>query len=70
MSTLYLHVWTGDETDWITLTPNDPKECDSSEFDEGKCTGFNIPCNQTGHFIHELRKLLKGYKVEIQFNYS
>lgn len=64
---LYIRVWEGegDETDWVTLTPDNPDECDSSEFDEGMCTGFHVPYYNTKQFISELIALMNRHQVAV-----
>lgn len=61
---LYITVWSGEETDWITCTPNDPRECDSSQFDEGICTGFKVANHNTEQFISEYMVLLRRFGIE------
>lgn len=65
MNTLYLRVWAGDETDWITLTPMNPSLHDSELFDQGKCTGFLIPTIDTPQFCRRLIRLMSQFG---QFN--
>lgn len=65
MTTLYLRVWEGEETNWVTLTPADPRTTDSSCFDEGIATGFDIPASKTNKFLTDLQTLLGKYKQDV-----
>jgi len=60
---LYLRVWQGDETDWVTLTPDNPDMEDSENFDEGQCTGFYV--KHSTSFVTELLALCNRYGVTV-----
>ena len=62
---LYLRVWQGEDTDWITVTPQNPDETDSSEFDEGVCTGFKVPNYNTQQFISEYLTLMNRWGIVV-----
>lgn len=62
---LYLTVWDGEETDWITVTPQHHDDADSSQFDEGVCTGFKVPQKQTRAFITDFLVLANKYGIVV-----
>jgi len=62
---LYLRVWVGEDTDWVTVTPNNPDDCDSSEFDEGICTGYLVPNSKTQDFITDYLAVMNKYSVTV-----
>lgn len=61
MRKIFLRVWQGQDTDWITLTPINPDSNDSTKFDEGECTGFVVSCDKTEDFVNDLTVVLHKY---------
>lgn len=66
MATLFINNWQGEETDWITVTPQNPAETDSSAFDEGIATGFSVPKERTERFISDMTRVLRKYNIPFE----